>query len=358
MFIPDDPQSALPLGGSWIVHRYEVSDSGSSYAGMGRLEAARRQRPLPTPDITAVLEDMIGPLRRLDDTEGGCAATIGMVQQQIKTITAYLTRGRTTSPAVRRRLMLASAQFHQLAGWMAFDAERHATARRYFRAGLTAAHEGDYTDLVAHILACMAYQAVHCGELDEANQFARKAVLAADGCHPVVRALTSSRLAYVYAASGNVHGFRSVCEKARDQHQNAGVASHGPEWLYWFDEEALEYQLAHSVLALAAHASSDSHRYIAEAEILLSGKVAAPDTSTPRDALFHTASLARVHAQYGDLGSAVRIADLGLRHVELVRSTRVFNVLRALDKDLVMHRGARRDPQVRDLRSRLRELRI
>lgn len=358
MLTPDGASFAIPSGGSWIVHRYEVSDSGSSYAGMWRLEAARRQPPYASSNITAVLEDMIGPLRRLDDTEGGCAATIGMVHQQVKTITAYLSRGRTTSPAVRRRLMLASAQFNQLAGWMAFDAERHATARRYFRAGLTAAHEGDHTDLVAHILACMAYQAVYCGELDEANQFARKAVLAADGCHPVVRALTSSRLAYVYAASGNVHGFRSVCEKARGQYQNAGVAAHGPEWLYWFDAEELEYQLAHSGLALAAHANSDPRRYIAEAEVLLNGKVASPDTSTPRDALFHTASLARVHAQYGDLGSAVRIADLGLRHVDLVRSARVFNVLRGLDKDLAISQGARRDPQVRDLRNRLRELRI
>ncbi|MGH3546191.1 MAG: hypothetical protein ACRDPW_09745 [Mycobacteriales bacterium] len=348
--------SVLPRVGSWIVHRYPVADFGSSYSGMWRLEEERRQPPLATSDITAILEDMIAPLRRLDDTEGGSAAAVGMVNHQIETITAYLTRGRTTSPDVRRRLMLAGAQLNQLAGWMAFDAERHTTARRYFRAALTAARDGDHTDLTAHILACMAYQAVHCGQLDEGVAYVEAAMRTSEACHPAVRALMSSRLAYVRAASGSSRGFRSARERARGLYQAAADSTaHGPEWLYWFDAQELEYQLVHSGLTLASYADDDPARYFDEAQVLLNGKVSSPDTRTPRDALFHIASLARAYAQHGDLDSVAHVAELGLRRGQGVRSVRARNVLLGLDKDLATHRGARRDPRVRELRTQLRE---
>ena len=85
-----------------------------SEAGIWQLERAREQPPLATSAITAVFENLIDPLRRLIDEKGRNTAIVGFIHSQIEMIDAYLARGRTTTPEVRGRLMLANGQLNQL----------------------------------------------------------------------------------------------------------------------------------------------------------------------------------------------------------------------------------------------------
>jgi hypothetical protein len=277
---------------------------------------------------------MIGQLRLLDDLEGGSAAGVGMVNEQIQTIAAYLTGGRTTSPAVRQRLILANAQFNQLAGWMAFDAERHQTAQRYYRAGLSAARDTDHPELSAHILSCMSYQAVHCGKLGEATELADAAVSAAKDAHPLMKSLSMARLAHARAALGDEPGFRYATAETMALFSQAASASDRPDYLYWFDSPSNVHTMA-------------GHSAVTPSNV----------TSRPRDALFHAAWLARAHVRHGDLQRAVSIADTALHHRGSVRSPRTFTVLKGLEQDLTTHREGRASSEVRELHRRLRELR-
>lgn len=354
---------AAPLsraGSGWITRKYTVVDTTfvSSLDGIWRREVERRSPPLATSDITTVLESMIGQLRLLDDLEGGSAAGVGMVNEQIQTIAAYLTGGRTTSPAVRQRLILANAQFNQLAGWMAFDAERHQTAQRYYRAGLSAARDTDHPELSAHILSCMSYQAVHCGKLGEATELADAAVSAAKDAHPLMKSLSTARLAHARAALGDEPGFRYATAETMALFSQAASASDRPDYLYWFDSPSNVHTMAgHSALLLAGNTAADVKSLLAEADELLTPVTPSNVTSRPRDALFHAAWLARAHVRHGDLQRAVSIADTALHHRGSVRSPRTFTVLKGLEQDLTTHREGRASSEVRELRRRLRELR-
>ncbi len=356
----DDAASPPRAHGDPIVRRYPVADTTfvSSAAGMWRLELEKRRPPLATSDIAAVLEAMIGPLRRLDDIEGGSAAAVGMVNDQIQTITTYLTRGRTTSPDVRQRLLLANAELNQLAGWMAFDAERHGTAQRYFRTGLAAARNLDHAELTAHILACMSYQAVHCGRLTEAAELAEAAVATAKDGHPLVKSLSTARLAHARAALGDEPGFRLATAETMELFDQAKSAGGRPDYLYWLNSPMdICAVTGQSALLLTGSISADVKSLLAEADELLTPATPSNVDSRPRDALFQAAWLARAHVRHGDLRRAVLITDTALHHRGSVRSPRALAVLRRLEKDLADRRDAQALPEVRALGHQLRELR-
>lgn len=325
----------------------------SSSAGAWRLERSRRLPPLATSDITTVLESVVPPLRRLDDAEGGNAATIAFIHGQIITTDGYLTTGRMARPGTRERLVSVAAQLNQLAGWMAFDAERHRMARRYFTVALDAAHGADSPELAAHVLSCLTYQAVHRGDLARATEFVTQAARVAETTGPAVRSLVHSRLAYVHAAAGEVSRCHSAAAKARSLLDRALADSDLPEWLYWYDHEALDWQTGHSMLIGALRRPIGSATLMAEAERLLGSRLSAA-SQTPRDALFHGGWLARSHAKRGEPERAVAVGEAAINQTGWLFSRRVRNVFRALDSDL-NQRGYRKLPEVRALHRRLRQ---
>ncbi len=361
-------------GGRWLVHRYSVADgvvapidsgsidparaeqAGSANAGMWRLMQARREPPLATSDITTVLEATIDLLRRLDDSEGGSAAAVGFVQDQLDTITTYLTRGRTTSPAVRRRLIRASAQLHQLAGWMAFDSERHATAERYFRAGLRAARDIDDTDLTAYILACMACHLAYCGHFSEAMQIADAAIDAARDAHPAVRSIAASRSGYTRATAADRKGFHVAADRAQQMWATAGEAGPKPDFLYWYGQNYLNIQRSESMQLLAFAMPYGGADILREADELLDDRIRQNAASMPRDVALHSAWLARAHVKLGEIDRAVSITELVITQLQSVRSPRVRKVLRSVKADLAQCRVARREPRVQQLCQRIRRL--
>ena len=360
--VPDD---------RWLARRHSVADGvvaplrtgaidpaqaeQAVSASMWRLEQARREPPLATSDIAAVLEAAIDPLRRLDDSEGGNAAAVGYIQSHLDTIAAYLIRGRTTSPAVRQRLIRAGAQFYQLAGWMAFDAERHTSAQRYFRAGLRAARDISDDDLIAHILGCMAYHVACQGQRGEATQLAAAAVTVGKRAHPAVLSLTYSRLGHAHAAAGDVRGTRSSFDLARD-HKPCSDGADAPDFLYWFDQKHMDILHGQALQLLAFSSGAKPSTLLGEADKFLLGKIDENTESIPRDSLFHSAWLARSQLLRGELEQAASTARRVMHGLKGVYSSRTVMTLRRLDTDLAARRSVADLKDAQELRRELHPL--
>jgi hypothetical protein len=76
--------------------------------------------------------------RRLDDALGGGSLLPG-VREDLRLVVALL-RNSSYTEEVGRRLYAVAAEFGRLAGWLAFESNQHALAKRYFMAALRAAH--------------------------------------------------------------------------------------------------------------------------------------------------------------------------------------------------------------------------
>ncbi|HEX3732577.1 MAG TPA: hypothetical protein VHU91_06635 [Mycobacteriales bacterium] len=367
------PTSRSSAGGGWIVHRYparrdtpiDVAFSKRSVGGIMPVGAmliapgvwsmrqVRSQPPYATTDITAVLESVIDPLRRLDDAEGGSTAAVGFVQDHIVTVETYLGRGESIDSDVRRRLLRVSAQLYQLAGWMAYDAERHTTAQRYFAAGLRTAREIDDTDMAAYILACTACHLAYRGRPAQAVEVAEAAVIKSRDSHPAVRSVTASRLGYCQAAAGDISGFRAAADEARRIWADQPNWDGKPDFLYWYSEDYIDIQRSESLQLLAATVQHGVNPIIREADVLLDQRIQPNTHIMPRDAALHTAGLARVHVKHGDLNRAVSLANTALDRLGTVRSPRVLKALQALAADLGRCAPALITPGVERLHDRL-----
>ena len=357
------PPASLPGDANWILHRIPIPlDSPRDSVprpvdpGVWSMRELRKQPPLATSDITAVLENSIDPLRRLDDAEGGSAAGMDFVRYQRDTVDTYLVRGDTAGPQVRHRLLRVSAQLSQLAGWMAYDAERHAVGERYFLAALHAAREINDRDLTAYILACMARHAAYREQLGASLDLADAAVRAARDSHPAVRSVVASRMGNCQAAAGNLAGFRAASDEAKQIWATVDSAGDKPDFLYWYGEDYIDIQRSESLQLLAITLSRGADITVREADALLDDRISKQTTTMPRDVALHSAALARVHVQHGNLDRAVTVAGIALDRLGSVRSPRVLRALRSLGQELHRSPEFRVAPETTELRDRLYEL--
>jgi transcriptional regulator with XRE-family HTH domain len=87
-------------------------------------------------------------------------------------------------------LFTAAAALTEMAGWMAHDAGRDASAKRHFGRALALVQVGGDDQLTAHILGSMSHLASHLGAPDEAVALARRGqvVLHAGAVNPALEA--------------------------------------------------------------------------------------------------------------------------------------------------------------------------
>ncbi|HXL90404.1 MAG TPA: hypothetical protein VN969_15780, partial [Streptosporangiaceae bacterium] len=160
------------------------------------------------------IEASIPLLQQLDDAKGG-AASLGYVGAQLRAVALVLHEG-TYTAVQTRRLLTALADLGQLAGWMAFDANQHGLAQRYFFTGLRAAHDAGYRAMAAHILADLSFQAATSGRRSDGITLGEAARRHAARASAGVRASVASRLAYAYAASGLISEFERTYSGATE----------------------------------------------------------------------------------------------------------------------------------------------
>lgn len=312
---------------------------------------AAHSRTKVSPATVEYFGSVIGALRRADDVEGGSEENLKYAGGAVSQVVDYLNNATFTESAVARNMLGVLAQLSQISGWMAYDAERHGLAQRYFRIGLHAAHsQGDH-ELGAHILASMSDQAACRNQPGEAVELAEAAVKAANRAHPLVRAVVTARLANAQAAGADVYGFHCRSDEAMKLLGQAHIAGGGPQYLYWFTPAMAEAFQGWALLLLARRQQRSPQSQLDQTQRLLAPVRTGADN--PRDAFFLGAWLARAYVKHGDLYESLRVADTIVDRIPSMASTRTRKVLRGLDNDLANLHSGQDLPGVRTLRKQL-----
>lgn len=315
--------------------------------------------PLLTPDLHEAplieqIENQLPQLQLLDDEHGG-ARHLGYVGAQFRSIGLLLHEG-GHSAAVTARLLRATAEIGQLAGWMAFDAARHGLAQRYFVTALRAAHQVSDLPLCAHILADLSFQAASREHPADAITLGEAARRASDAAPAAVRASVLSRLGFAYAIAGRSADFMRTCDTARTLIEDPSTG-YEPRWMYFLTPNHLDCQAGYAFIHLGTSLQRDGNRGQARSfltqgiGLLETGAHTRSQSATDqRRALYEGAWLALGNSARGELEVACQIGQTAAKRLSTVRSPRSTELLRRLATDL---RRRQRNPYVRSFLPRL-----
>lgn len=277
------------------------------------LVAVEAGRQVGFRDVEAIRATTVH-FRQLDQSHGGAH----LRTQVVRVLNHEATNARTASysEAVGIALFSALAELTCLAGYLTFDAGRHALAQRYYVQSLNLArHAGDRT-FTAVALSCMSFQATYLGR-------AREGV-----------ALASAARQHV-GPTGNPHAlamFDALQARGHallgDQRAARADASEPTRWLTYFTEAELAAHSAYCLrdLGNAAH----------DVEPQVRTALAGYDPSCRRSRGFmHTVlATAYIATSQPDLEGACVEAEQALDIVKDLRSRRCTEQLTALIRNL------------------------
>jgi tetratricopeptide (TPR) repeat protein len=197
------------------------------------------------PGDLAAVRDMTTLFSQVDQRRGGDHAWTSVVQYLSTDVTAYL-RGKFTDERVRRDLFSSASELSYLAGWMAFDSGRHATAQRYFIEAVKLAAEADDPPMAAHVLRAMSHQAIDLGHHQQALDLAAASV---EGdryalASPRERALLGVVHARSLAAAGRKKAAAKALLRAETDLSAAGDDIVEPDRVFFFGEASLAHETA------------------------------------------------------------------------------------------------------------------
>ncbi|WP_069162856.1 hypothetical protein [Nocardia altamirensis] len=181
--------------------------------------------------IVDQLDLIVGSLRRQDD-DGGADALLLLIRTDLRRVVQLLQHSRY-SDTVGRRLHSNAAELLRLAGWVSFDAGRHAKARRYWLAALRVAREAGDHALAANILGFLSCQAKDIQHPREAVALAECARSEYRGASPRVLAILDLRAAEAHATDGSTAGCRRAIDSAFT-HLDTSITI-APDWSYWLN---------------------------------------------------------------------------------------------------------------------------
>jgi hypothetical protein len=145
----------------------------------------------------------------------------------------------TDDGASNPALFTAAAALTEMAGWMAHDAGRDASAKRHFGRALALVQVGGDHQLTAHILGSMSHLASHLGAPDEAIALARRgrAALHTGPANPALEARMLALEARGVAGKDTAECARLLlrAERALNDTPAATVST----WVSHFDEGSL-----------------------------------------------------------------------------------------------------------------------
>jgi hypothetical protein len=255
------------------------------------------------------MSEMITTLRAMDDTAGG-GRVLALTQHAFGWVAELLDQA-SYDDHTGRRLHIALAELGQLTGVAAHDAGRPGLGQRYHLAALRAAHTADDRTLGAHILACMADQAVDHGRPAEAVTLIETAIAGIRGRgDPRLLAELSMLKAYALAAQQDESACATALAQARRQVGRFEPDS-DPPWLYWVTPAWITAGAGDCLLRLG---QPD------RATPLLDSGIALFDESFARDRQFYSIYLATALAQPGPQRDLEAAADRGLVAVRLAES--------------------------------------
>jgi transcriptional regulator with XRE-family HTH domain len=288
---------------------------------------APRQAATPVPQrVTArdvaQIEAITLALRGLDSGHGGGACREAVVAQ---TRWVHQLLHADAVDDVRHRLVLASADLDNLAGWTSFDVGLHSAARGYFARALTQARRAGNASLVANVLYRAGRLHLHQGLAREALRFFQLGKIAAaeSGCGTTVALLTANQ-AWAYAVLGDRLQTVRALGRAADE-LGAGAGPVEP-WVSFFGPADLEALAGMAWLELSAREPAR----LTDARQSLAASVAGRGSGTTRSLAFELTALAVASLQDGDADAGAALGHQAVDAAERVHSARVLDRLAPL----------------------------
>jgi hypothetical protein len=287
------------------------------------LEAPRR---VGKADVRRI-QDAVRELHAADDKYGGdqlCELAIGQFHQIRRML-----RDASYSEPVGRQLRSAAGHMAEHAGWLLFDASRHAEARDFYNEALAAARLAQDESLSVLVLASMGLQSTYLGAAREA----RDLLVHAQESESVpafgrLRSVLLGREATALAAMGDAVGARRALTRARRALERGGNAE-DPDWVSFHSPAEL------AVCESICRANLDDP---AGAKAQLYAALDMQDTSYVRNRALYTTWLAELELAGADAERASSLAGEALVLAAEIRSTRVVEHIGRFRRAVDRHR--------------------
>jgi transcriptional regulator with XRE-family HTH domain/tetratricopeptide (TPR) repeat protein len=351
---PDDRDAAREL----IAHAAQVTMGAARFDSMGwRTPLPREITPAPVrigASDVAQLEGITETLRQLDSRNGGGSCRDAVIAQ-VAWAQQGLLRAECTE-GVSRRLHLAVADLHNLAGWVSFDVGLHVSANQHYRLALEQARYAEDSSLIANVLYRMGRLHLHLVDTVEPagrSERARDAlklfqlgqIAAQDsGCGLTVAMLCTNEAA-AYALLGDCTQALRSLSRAQDEFARAEPRT-AASWIRFFGTADLNATIGVAQALVAGQRPSSCGDAIES--LTRSLAVRSPDHGRSR--IFELTALATVHLIDGDTDLATVIGRQAVGLAEQVHSTRTIDRLGPLRRALALHNG---DSDCIDLASRI-----
>lgn len=204
--------------------------------------------------LVECLERRLPTVRQMLDSLGG-GNVRDLADAELKLVTNLLSQA-TYGEKIGTRLFGVAAELGRIAGWASFDAGYHASAERYFLAGLRAAHSAGDRVSGANILKCMSLQLVDADRAEEALAVAKAARDGAKGASKRVLAMMTVREARANAVMGAASECEALLVRA-DQAMCASDDQSDPDWAGYFDHAEYSAQVAACYMLLKRYRLAD-----------------------------------------------------------------------------------------------------
>ncbi|GLY69975.1 helix-turn-helix domain-containing protein [Amycolatopsis taiwanensis] len=215
-----------------------------------------------------------------------------------------------------------------IAGWGAFDAGYHETARKYFHLALHCAEQADDWGLRANILSDMARQAIYVGRPDDGLSLIELAQVRQDRQTPTVRAMLSMVRARMLAKVGRAEDCYAAVMTAEEHFSNQNPRE-DPPWITYFDAADLAGDAGHALLDIAL-----TGKHIEETRNRLRRSIESYSPGQARARAFALGKLAILELNVGDASEGIFYAEQALDAEAPLKSRRAKDDLAEMQKAL------------------------
>jgi transcriptional regulator with XRE-family HTH domain len=231
---------------------------------------------------------------------------------------------------VKRRLHVALADLHNLAGWTSFDVGLIDSARNHFGRALELAKAGESDELVANILYRMGRVYLHKDSPDDAlKMFQLGQIAAQQSGSELAVAVICANQAWAYAMMGHEDQTMKLIGRTRDEfaRSNHGEAA---DWVKFFNEDDVYSMIGtvHTVLAQKVDA-----RHTKYAIPALTRAIDSYGDEVARNKAFNLSSLATNHLLDGDIDHGAKIGVQAVDLAQHLKSKRVRDRLEPLREE-------------------------
>ncbi|PUB32580.1 hypothetical protein C8K30_1011106 [Promicromonospora sp. AC04] len=305
--------------------------------GVAETDASTFWQPIdqyvaPVPDKigtsdVAHVEALTDAMRLVDDKHGGgacrdaIAAQVRWSQQLLTTQMAEVTR---------KRLLIALADLHVVAGWSSFDLGMHTVAASYFKRALDLSRAGDNWALTATVLYTMARLHLHIGMPGVGLRFLQLGQIAAQSSgSPFMVSLICVNEAWAHAMMDNRRQMEQSLVRAADE-LHAADDNQPRRWPRFYGQGELHAMTgtAQSALPSADDALLDSARQNLEHSFTERGD------EHPRSSALALPILALTDLRLGNIDAGLDRAGRALSAARQINSARIVDRLTPLANHL------------------------